>query len=110
MSGVKNVQGNPPTPLVRSSKAIHELTAFAALNMIPGRALYAASTWFVVRVAPAVSTIKALTRGVSQVSAIGDDFAFIHAKETVDLHGKFAYGLAAGFSAGGELLGSTTLR
>ena len=63
VSGIKNVAENKPTPFVHSSKAIHELESFATLNKIPHRALYATDTWFVVRVAPTVSTIKAVTRG-----------------------------------------------
>jgi len=109
VSGIKNVAENKPTPFVHSSKAIHELESFATLNKIPHRALYAPDTWFVVRVAPTVSTIKAVTRGSNRVSRIGDGFAFIHVKETVDVRGKFVYGVAAGFSAGGGLVGNATL-
>jgi hypothetical protein len=110
VSGTKNVDENQPTPFVHSSRAIHELESFAVVNKIPGRVLYATNTWFVVRVGPTVSTIKAVMRSLSQVSKIGDGFAFVHVKETADLRGKFAYGVAAGFSAGGELVGSATLR
>jgi hypothetical protein len=41
-----------------------------------------------------VLTFKAVALGASQVSGIGDGFAFIDEKETADVHGKFACGVA----------------
>ncbi len=109
VSGAKNVDESEPTPHAHSSTAVRELEAFATLNKVRDRAQYATDTWFVVRVGPTVSKIKAVTRGPSQTSNIEDGFAFIHVKETADLRGKFVYGVAAGFSTGGELVGSATL-
>ena len=89
---------------------IHELESFGTLNKISGRAMYTTNTWFVVRVGPGVSALKEVVRGSSQSSSIQDGFAFVHVKERADVRGKFAYGIAAAFSVGGEFMGSTTLR
>jgi hypothetical protein len=98
-----------PTLIRQISKGVGELESFATLNKVPDRALYTTDTWFVVRVSPSVATVKAVTRGSTQVSKVRDDFAFVHEKETANVKGKFVYGVAAGFSAGGELVGTTPL-
>jgi hypothetical protein len=106
----KNVAANKPTPFVHSSAAVDELQSFGTLNKVPGRDKYASDTWFLVRVNPSVTTLRAVTRGTSQSSKITDGFAFIHVQETADILGKFAYGVTAGFRAGGSVVGSATLR
>jgi hypothetical protein len=106
----KNVAAIKPTSLVRSSAAVDELQSFGTLKKVSGRDRYASDTWFLVRASPRVSTLRAMTRGTSQSSNIADGFAFIHVRETDEMQGKFVYGIAAGLSAGGELVGSTRLR
>jgi hypothetical protein len=101
---------NKPTPIRQVSNGVGELESFGTLNKVPGRALYATDTWFVVRVSPSVTMIKAVTGGLTQVSRVHDDFAFVHEKETANVKGKFVYGVAAGFSASGELVGAAPLK
>jgi hypothetical protein len=103
------VFGNQPTRYLHSSRAVNLLESFATLNKIPGGALYTTDVWFVVKLGPGVTKLKAITRGASDVSAIRGGFAFIHEKETAAVKGKFVYGVAAGFSSSGELLGSASL-
>jgi hypothetical protein len=107
--GTKDIDQSGPTPIRQISSGVGELESFGAVNKVPGRALFTTDTWFIVRTSPTVSTIKAVTRGWSQGSTVRDGFAFIHEKETADVKGKFIYGVVAGFSAGGELVGSAPL-
>jgi hypothetical protein len=110
LSSPNGVSVIKPTPLVRDSKPVDETFSLASSDKIPKRALWAFTSWFVVRVGPTVTTLTASTRGASQVSPVVDGFAFVHLTETADVHGRFAWGVAAGFSASGELVGSGVLR
>jgi hypothetical protein len=105
----KGFEETHPTLFVPLTRGVKELESLSMLNKIPGRARYTTDSWFVVRVSPSVSTVKAVTKGESQVSNIGDGFVLVHEQESADVKGKFSYGVAAGFSAGGDLVGSTTL-
>jgi hypothetical protein len=107
--GNKNFEETHPTLFVPIKRGVKELESLSMLNKIVGRSRYATDSWFVVRVSPSVSTVKAVTQGRSQVSNIGDGFVLVHERESADIRGKFSYGVAAGFSAGGDLVGSTTL-
>lgn len=109
VAGAKDVMGNQPTLYVHSSKAIHELESFGTLNKIAGPDRYTTNTWFVVKVGPGVSVIKASAIGFTQSTSIKDGFAFVHIKEKANVRGKFVFGTAAAFSAGGSFMGSTTL-
>jgi hypothetical protein len=100
---------NKPTSIRQIPFGVGELESFATLNKIPGRPLYKTNAWFVVRTSPTVSTIEALTRGATQASKVRDQFAFVHEKEVADVTGKFHYGVVAGFSSGGDLVGTGML-
>src|SRR5579863_1615870 len=101
LSGPKDASVIKPTALARNSRPVDETFSLSTVNKVPKRALWAYDSWFVVRVGPTVTTLTASTGGLSQVSSVVDGFAFVHLTETADVHGKFAWGVAAGFSAGG---------
>jgi hypothetical protein len=106
----RNVSVIKPAPIVPNAKPIDETFSLSSSNKVPHRSLWTTNTWFVVRVGPTVATLTAATGGSSEDSPVVDGFAFVHLTETADVQGKFAWGLAAGFSAGGELVGSEVLR
>lgn len=107
--GAKNVESSEPTVIKQFSHGVGELESLGTLNKIEGQDLYSTDTWFVVRVSPTVSAIKAVVRESNQVSKVQDRFAFVHESERVGIHGKFVYGVVVGFSAGGGVVGSGPL-
>jgi uncharacterized membrane protein len=107
--GAKGTDESEPTAIRHITRGVGQLESFGTLNKAAGRSLWTTDTWFVVKTSPTVSTIKSVTRGFSHVSKIRGGFAFIHEKETAYLHGKFSYGIAAGFNQGGGVVGSTPL-
>lgn len=107
--GVKNTDESEPTAIRQISNGVGELESFGTIDTIPHRALYTTDTWFVVRVSPTVTTIKAVMRGFSQVSKVRARFAFVHERETANIEGKFVYGVATGFDAGSGVVGSAPL-
>jgi hypothetical protein len=110
LSDGNNVSVTKPIAFERTSRPIDELESISTLAKLPGQGRYATNAFFVMRVGPTVTTLQAATKGLSQVSPVVDGFAFVHLIASAKVHGKFAWGVAAGFSAGGELVGSETLR
>jgi len=110
LSGSNNVSVNGPAVFTHTSNTIAELQSSGRLSKVKGRSLYATNMWFVVRVSPLVTTLKAVTSGASDVTSIRDGFALVHESGKVDVHVKgFSYGEAVGFGAGGALVGSAAL-
>jgi hypothetical protein len=100
-----------PVAITRRPQPMYELESTGSALKVPGRPLYHTDMWFVVRVSSAVSSLKVVTDGTSEVSAIHGGFAVVHESAVVDLGGKqFSYGELVGFSVGGALVGSAVLK
>jgi len=99
-----------PVEITRRRFPIYELESLGDLNKVKGSPLYQTDEWFVVRVNSSITTLKVMTFGRSDVTAIHFGFALVHETEVVDPGVKgFSYGVVVGFSAKGDLVGSSRL-
>ena len=110
VSGPGSTEAVHPTLYSNASTGMRELEALVTSNKVLHRALWANNLWFLIKVGPGVSVVKAATVGTSESSPVSDGFDLVHEKVTIDAKGKFVYGIVAGFSADGKFEGSAGLR
>jgi hypothetical protein len=108
--GKGNTEASHPVAYSNIPKGVKELEALVTSDKVPHKTLWTTNGWFVVKVGPAVTSVKAVTGGSSQVSKITDGFALVHNKETADIKGAFVFGIAVGFTSDGTFNGSAGLR
>lgn len=111
---LKDSTGNSvshPVEITQRLSPVYELESVGELNKVKGHSLYATNEWFVVRVNSSIATLKAVTLGRSEVTAIHHGFALIHETEEVNPGVKgFSYGVVVGFNARGGFVGSASLK